>query len=296
MTLYLAFTPQPTPAWLLFHRTTQNAWADPPAHSGLAKGELWVQILINIPALPPSQWTHSLVSSLSPTSLLPSLPMVYLTSFLGRPWASWTQLVQTGTLLFPTRISPSFWLFLNKCYLLFLSHYMALQSNWSFTPEIHRHFSASPSVNLSQNLIGLTIKIYPQFSPLFSPICIGISSTQPPSLTRTTAMVFQMTSLLILLSPSIHRIHNLDHFVIGCLKPFKVYLCMQMKWALSYPSNPAMFPAESVLSTQHCQVRGSFLLRNHPIVWTVAMAWTTPLHPIWAGWKWDLLPFSKPFP
>lgn len=99
--------------------------------------------------------------------------------------------------------------------------------------------------------------------PSFSLFSISVSSTQPPCLTWATAVVFKMTSLLSLLSPSVHCTHNPNNLIICCLKPFKVFLCTQIKWALSYPSNPVMYPVESVLSTQHCQLAGSFLRKKH---------------------------------
>lgn len=169
---------------------------------------------------------------------------------------------------------------------------MALQPNWSLATRNPQTLLIYQS--LSWNLIDLTTKIYPKSVPP-SPICITISSIQPLSIAWTTAMVFKMTSLLTLLSPSIHRIHNPDHFITHCLKPFKVYLCIQIKWALSYPSSSVMFPAESILSTQHCQVPGSFLLRNHSMCRQFPWPEMAPLSPIWIGWKWDPISFSKLF-
>lgn len=141
-----------------------------------------------------------------------------------------------------------------------------------------------------------------QICPSFLLISTDASSTQPLSLTCTSAMVFKMTSLPIPLSPSIHCIHHLNHLIICCLKPLKVYVFTQMserstfhsisiKWALSYSSNPVMYPVESVLSTQHCQVPGSFLWKKHSIVWTAATAWNSSFesHLDWTEMRPNLL-------
>lgn len=171
---------------------------------------------------------------------------------------------------------------------------MILQLNWLFAPESHRCFSTSPPINLSPNLTELTTKIYPKFVPLLSP---SVLVSVQPNLNYCNG--FPNNLPVYSPAPSIHHIHNPHHFIVVCLKPFKVYMWIQIKWALSYPSNPAMFPAESVLSTQHCQacqVWGSFLLRNHPIVWTGNCLGPNGSFEYNLNWmEMRPNPFSKPF-
>ena len=130
-----------------------------------------------------------------------------------------------------------------------------------------------------------------QICPLFFPISVGITSTQPASLTWTTVIVFKMMSLLIRLSASIHYKHNPDHSIICCLKPFKVYHCTHMKWALSYLSSPVPSPLVSVLSTQHCQVSRSLWLRNQAVTWRATVTWDCFLEAnlIWMEMRLNLL-------
>lgn len=108
-----------------------------------------------------------------------------------------------------------------------------------------------------------------QICPLFFPISVGITSTQPASLTWTTARAFKMMSP-VPFHPLWTQPISFHHLPLETLQGLPLH---SYEASPSYLSSPVPSPLLSVLSTQHCQVSRSLWVRNQAVRWRATVTW-----------------------